>query len=110
MILTNSAAFPRYYVSPIHRLPEFVAGVAIGCIFSRGFRITKLNNTLFILSIASLFFISLASLPTWFIWTLLAFINLVMASACYHFVEDNKTIKSFILNWRRKPNSSLELS
>lgn len=176
MILTNSAAFPRYYVSPIHRLPEFVAGVAIGCIFSRGFRITKLNNTLFILAIASLFFISptnnngwmqnnyitlpatcfivyylaaaainknaltlpliylgkisysfylmqlpimiyitkyhdsLASLPTWFIWTLLAFINLVMASACYHFVEDNKTIKSFILNWRRKPNSSLELS
>ncbi|HGU1537342.1 TPA: acyltransferase family protein, partial [Escherichia coli] len=176
MILTNSAAFPRYYVSPTHRLPEFVAGVAIGCIFSRGFRFTRFSTALFILAIASLFFISpinnnswmqnnyitlpatciivyylastainkntftlpliylgkisysfylmqlpimiyitkyhdsLASFPTWFIWTLLAIINLVMASACYHFVEDNKTIKSFILNWRRKPNPSLELS
>ncbi|MCT9843002.1 acyltransferase [Enterobacter sp. FS01] len=176
MILTNSTAFPFYYVSPIHRLPEFVAGIAIGCIFSRGFRITRFSNSLFIFAIASLLFISptnnhswmqnnyitlpatciivyylasaainkniftmpliylgkisysfylmqlpiliyitkyhdsLASFPTWFIWTLLGVINLVMASACYHFVEDNKVIKSFILNWRRKPKSSIELS
>ena len=176
MIFTNSTAFPIYYVSPIHRLPEFVAGIAIGCIFSRGFRITRFSNSLFIFAIASLLFISptnnhswmqnnyitlpatciivyylasaainkniftmpliylgkisysfylmqlpiliyitkyhdsLASFPTWFIWTLLGVINLVMASACYHFVEDNKVIKSFILNWRRKPKSSIELS
>jgi len=175
VILTNSADFPRYYVSPVHRLPEFVAGVAIGCIFAQGFRFTRFNKSFLILAIASLLFISptsnigwmqknyitlpatcivvyylasaainkniitlpliylgkisysfylmqlpimiyitkyhdaLASFPTWFIWTLLALINLVMASACYHFVEDNKTIKSFILNWKRKPNSSLEL-
>lgn len=176
MILTNGAAFPRYYVSPNHRLPEFIAGVAIGCIYTQGFRITRFNTSLFILALAALFFISpvnnngwmqnnyatlpatciivyylatakinkntftlpliylgkisysfylmqlpimiyitkyhdsLASLPTWLIWTFLAVINLMMASACYHFVEDNKTIKSFILNWRRKPSSSLELS
>lgn len=176
MILTNSADFPRYYVSPVHRLPEFVAGVALGCIFAQGFRFTRFNNSLLVLAIALLLFISptnnigwmqnnyitlpatcivvyylasaainkniitlpliylgkisysfylmqlpimiyitkyhdtLASFPTWFIWTFLALINLVMASACYHFVEDNKTIKSFILNWKRKPNSSLELN
>ncbi|BBS36468.1 acyltransferase family protein [Enterobacter sp. LM3] len=176
MILTNGAAFPHYYVSPMHRLPEFISGVAIGCIFTQGFRFTRFNTSLFIFAIISLLYISpshnngwmqnnyitlpatciviyylastainknpitlpliylgkisysfylmqlpimiyitkyhdsLASLPIWLIWTLLAAINLVMASACYHFVEDNKAIKSFVLNWRRKPNSSFELS
>ncbi|MCF3429616.1 acyltransferase family protein, partial [Escherichia coli] len=65
MILTNSAAFPRYYVSPIHRLPEFVAGVAIGCIFSRGFRFTRFSTALFILAITSLFFISPTNNNSW---------------------------------------------
>lgn len=32
----GDSAFPYYYVSPIHRLPEFVAGVSIGVIYSNG--------------------------------------------------------------------------
>lgn len=156
MILIKSAAFPHYYVSPIHRLPEFVSGVAIGCIFAQGFRIRKLKNSLIALALILLLFVSptenngwmqnnyvtlpatciiiyflasaninkniltlpliylgkisysfylmqlpimiyitmyhdtLASLPAWLIWSILAAINLIMASTCYHLVEDNK--------------------
>ncbi|MGX5152719.1 acyltransferase family protein [Enterobacter hormaechei] len=175
MVLTNSAAFPHYYVSPIHRLPEFISGVSLGCIFAQGLRIKRLNISLLIFAIILLLFLSptnnsgwmqnnyvtlpatcilvyclasarinknlftlpliylgkisysfylmqlpimiyitlyhdtLISLPTWLIWCILAAINLVMASACYHFVEDNKKIKSFIMTWRYRKNSTAEL-
>lgn len=171
MTLINSSAFPRYYVSPAHRLPEFIAGIAIGCLFSQGIRI-KYMNVLFLIAVTLLLFFApsnnsgwmqnnyitvpctciiiyyiacsninknsltlpfiylgkisysfylmqlpimiyitkyhetLISFPTWLIWMILAAINLVMASACYHLVEDNKNIKSFILNWKNKPNPS----
>lgn len=174
IMLTGSAMFPYYYVSPIHRLPEFVAGVAAGCIFIQGFRFTRFNTSIFILAILLLLFVSshnnigwmkrnyitvpatclivyylaaatikenkitkpliylgkisysfylmqipimmyiskhhemLSALPVWFIWTILAVINLIMASACYHFIENNKAIKSAILTWGNKPNSSLD--
>ncbi|EPJ8277311.1 TPA: acyltransferase [Citrobacter freundii] len=176
ILLTGSAMFPYYYVSPIHRLPEFVAGVAAGCIFTQGFRFSRFNSALFITAILLLLFISpynntawmnrnyvtvpatcfivyylasstininkitqpfiylgkisysfylmqipimiyisknndmLANLPVWFIWTVLAIINLIMASACYHFIEDNKTIKSTILKWKNKTIPSLDVS
>lgn len=169
MLIIKSPEFPSYYISPIHRLPEFVSGVAIGCIFSQGVQLKHLKVPLLILAVCALLFISpydnnggmrnnyvtlpatciviyclacstitknlittpliylgkisysfylmqlpimfyitkhhdvLAPLPTWLIWLVLAMINLLMAAACYHLVEDNKAIKSFILNWNRKP-------
>lgn len=176
MILTNSPAFPHYYVSPIHRLPEFISGVALGCIFAQGLRIKKLQISLLVFAITLLLFLSpinnngwmqnnyvtlpatciliyclasasiskniltmpliylgkisysfylmqlpimiyitkyhdtLSSLPTWLIWSILAAINLAMASACYHFVEDNKKIKRFIMMaCQRRKSSATEL-
>ncbi len=172
MILIKSAAFPNYYVSPVHRLPEFVSGVAIGCIFAQGFRIKRLNVSLVVLALLLLVLVSpkdnngwmqnnyvtlpatcvivycLASarinsniftypliylgkisysfylmqlpimiyitmyhdtfsfLPTWLIWSILAAINLIMASLCYHLVEDNKKIKSLILKCKRVQTST----
>lgn len=174
MVLTNSAAFPHYYVSPFHRLPEFVSGVAIGCIFSQGLRIRTLNIGLIAFALILLLFVSptgnngwmqnnyvtlpatciivyclasaninkniltlpliylgkisysfylmqlpimiyitmyhdtLSALPTWLIWSILAAINLIMASACYHLVEDNKKIKSFILDYKLVKTSAAE--
>lgn len=174
MILTNNAAFPRYYVSPIHRLPEFVSGVAIGCIFAQGFRIKNLKIAFIALALILLLLVSpkenngwmrnnyatlpatctiiyflasaninknvltlpliylgkisysfylmqlpimiyitmyhdiFSSLPTWLTWSILAAINLIMASACYHLIEDNKRIKSFILNYKLTKTSAVE--
>lgn len=47
MIITNSTAFPLYYISPIHRLPEFVSGIAMGCLFAQGIRINQQPNFAF---------------------------------------------------------------
>ena len=173
MLMINNPAFPTYYISPIHRLPEFVSGVAIGCLFSQGIRFDRLKTPLFILAVAALLFISpydnngwmrnnyvtlpatcivvyylasaaipknpvtipliylgkisysfylmqlpimmyitkyhddLASFPTWLTWLILASVNLVMAAACYHLIEDNKAIKKTIMNWNRKPASTI---
>lgn len=170
MLMVNNPAFPTYYVSPLHRLPEFVSGVALGCMFVQGLRLPRGKLLLLILSVASLLFISpynnngwmrnnyitlpaicfiiyylssadirkniytspliylgkisysfylmqlpimiyitkhqdlLSSFSTWLVWLVLAAINLIMAAACYHFVEDNKAIKSRIMNWKRKPD------
>lgn len=161
--ISGSAEFPQYYISPIHRLPEFTIGVALGCLYSSGLRITKFKSTLLVASLLALFFISpehnkgwmrnnyitvlstgciiyclscmkfnlnkltipfvylgkisysfylmqlpimiyitvhhdsLASLPHWQIWLLLGALNIIMAALCYHFVENNKKIRSMIL-------------
>nr|WP_203219069.1 acyltransferase [Vibrio sp. S17_S38] len=65
LLLTNSADFPRYYVSPIHRLPEFVIGVGLGVIFTSGGRIKCFKNTLFLLAILGLVLISPSDNQGW---------------------------------------------
>ena len=35
-IIGGDSAFPYYYVSPMHRLPEFAAGVSVGVLYSAG--------------------------------------------------------------------------
>lgn len=60
-IIGGDSAFPYYYVSPVHRLPEFVAGVSIGVLYSAG-RL-KINSamikiSLSILSLLLLLFVS----------------------------------------------------
>lgn len=168
MLMVNNPSFPNYYISPIHRLPEFISGVALGCMFSQGFTLPRGKSLLLIAAVAALLFISpnhnngwmrnnyitlpatcfivyylasasihkslftspliylgkisysfylmqlpimiyitkyhevLSSLPTWLTWSILATINLVMAAACYHFIEDNQAIKSRIMNFRRR--------
>lgn len=60
-IIGGDSAFPYYYVSPIHRLPEFVAGVSIGVLYSNGrltFDSVMIKLTLSITSILLLLFVS----------------------------------------------------
>lgn len=170
LIINDSVNFPNYYVSPIHRLPEFTIGVALGCLYSSGHKLPKFKNILFALSILGLMFISpnnndgwmrnnyvtvfstgyvvyylastslkpglltlpfiylgkisysfylmqlpimlfiikyhnlLAPLPHWMIWVLLALINIIMASVCYHSVENNKAIKAIFMRQKNSNN------
>lgn len=60
-IIGGDSAFPYYYVSPMHRLPEFVAGVSVGVLYSTGrLRINSaiIKISLSIVSILLLMFVS----------------------------------------------------
>ncbi|MGG2139961.1 acyltransferase family protein [Symbiopectobacterium sp. RP] len=41
-----------FYVSPIHRLPEFIIGVSLGCMYSSGTRLKKKKSKVIILLLA----------------------------------------------------------
>ncbi|HEO9142854.1 TPA: acyltransferase [Enterobacter asburiae] len=56
--ISGSTEFPQYYISPIHRLPEFTIGIALGCLFTSGFKITRFKYTILFISILALFFLS----------------------------------------------------
>lgn len=166
-IINKNITFPVWhlYISPIHRIPEFIAGVALGCMYNRGFRIInfrlsfliislfalavlapnnnegyirnnviivpatcylvyyfatanikggwaskpfiylgKLSYSLYLMQIPIMLYIVrymsfMDSYPAIVKWAILFLMNVVMASLCYHFVEDNKRIKSFIMNF-----------
>lgn len=159
----NNIRFPLYYISPMHRLPEFIAGVALGCIFIEGVRLKKWGAGLLILSVVLMVFASpihndgwmrnnyitlpstclivyflassgvrkniitmpliylgkisysfylmqlpimmyiskyhdsLSFMPVWMIWSALAVFNIFLAVISYHFVENNKYIKFFLI-------------
>ncbi|EPX7410646.1 acyltransferase family protein [Cronobacter dublinensis] len=162
----------QIYISPIHRLPEFIAGVALGCMYIRGFRITRFRTLILLCAVISLLIFSpngnigwirnnsitvpatcylvyyfataninaslisapfiylgrisysfylmqipimlylvkylpfLSQLPTLEKWVVLFMLNLVMASACYHFVENNNTIRKFIMRVGRRNSAA----
>ncbi len=151
------------YIRSIHRLSELIAGVALGCMYIRGFRITRFRTLILLCAVISLLIFSpngnigwlrnnsitvpatcylvyyfatanintsllsapliylgrisysfylmqipimlylvkylsfLSQLPTLEKWVFLFLVNLAMASACYHFVEDNDTLRKFIM-------------
>lgn len=58
--LDGKHMMPNYYMSPLHRLPEFILGISLGVIYSNGFRLLKSKLLLSIISI-----IVLASIATW---------------------------------------------
>ncbi len=48
----------------------------------------------------------LSQLPTLEKWVFLFLVNLAMASACYHFVEDNDTLRKFIMRVGRRNSAA----
>ena len=59
IMLGSGSQFPLFYVSPIHRLPEFIIGVCCGVYFSNGIRFSsRVNAILLILSIIVIITIS----------------------------------------------------
>ncbi|WP_439292367.1 MULTISPECIES: acyltransferase family protein [Rahnella] len=58
IVFSGSSAFPQYYISPLHRLPEFISGVSLGCLYASGFRIKKLGIPLLLISITALVLLS----------------------------------------------------
>ncbi|WP_336286043.1 acyltransferase [Cronobacter dublinensis] len=160
------------YIRSIHRLSEFIAGVALGCMYIRGFRITRFRTLILLCAVISLLIFSpngnigwlrnnsitvpatcylvyyfatanintsllsapliylgrisysfylmqipimlyqvkylsfLSQLPTLEKWVFLFLVNLAMASACYHFVEDNDTLRKFIMRVGRRNSAA----
>ncbi|MGG5218649.1 acyltransferase family protein [Rahnella variigena] len=58
IVFSGYSAFPQYYISPIHRLPEFISGVALGCLYSSGFRIKRFKVSLLLISVIAIVFLS----------------------------------------------------
>lgn len=59
IMLGSGSQFPLFYVSPIHRLPEFIIGVCAGVYFTNGIRLSRRNSVLLIaLSLLTLTVIS----------------------------------------------------
>ncbi|WP_336818122.1 acyltransferase family protein [Cedecea sp. MMO-103] len=56
--ISSTTNFPQYYISPIHRLPEFTIGVALGCLYASGLKIQRYKLFLLVISILALLFIS----------------------------------------------------
>lgn len=56
----GGSKMPYFYISPIHRLPEFIIGVCLGILFLKEYEIKsgRVNYFLFIFSILLLIFIS----------------------------------------------------
>ncbi|MFU0866386.1 acyltransferase family protein [Kluyvera ascorbata] len=59
--IDGSPSFPYYYVSPLHRLPEFVVGVSVGVLFSEGRINIKSTTAKAIISVASIMLLTLIS-------------------------------------------------
>lgn len=57
-MLYRSNFMSLVYTGPLYRIPEFICGVAMGCLYNNEFRIKKYGFVLFLISIAALMFIS----------------------------------------------------
>ncbi|WP_435948146.1 acyltransferase family protein [Dryocola sp. BD586] len=163
MNINDRGWFPLLYIGPMYRLPEFVIGVALGCIYSSGLRLKKslpiltpvailvllilspvdnigwvknnfitvpatavliyciacmdiantriakpfiylgkISYSFYLMQLPVMIYITnnhsiLESMATWQAWLIIGIINILMASACYHIVENNVKVKAFIL-------------
>lgn len=107
----GSSNMPYFYISPIHRLPEFIVGVGLGVIYTNGLRVTlaKHKFALIVISLLLLTFVSPISNDGYMnrnFSTVLAVSFLVFVLACSK-IEINALTRPFI--WLGKISYSFYL-
>ncbi|GKW30268.1 acyltransferase family protein [Pectobacterium brasiliense] len=111
MVFSGSSNMPYFYISPIHRLPEFIIGIALGVMYTNGFKLTMKRYQLLLaaFSLLILLFVSPISNDGYMkrnFATVLATASLVFVFACSK-VEMNVFTRPFI--WLGKISYSFYL-
>ncbi|KHT17398.1 acyltransferase family protein [Pectobacterium carotovorum] len=108
---SGSSNMPHFYISPMHRLPEFIIGLGLGVIYTNGFKLTLMKHkvVLMVIALFLLFFVSPISNDGYMkrnFSTVLATAFLVFVLACSK-IEINLLTRPFI--WLGKISYSFYL-
>lgn len=87
MVFSGSDNMPYFYISPIHRLPEFVIGMALGVMYINGFKLTLKKYKLLLVGFSLLILLFVSPVGNYGFMkrnfaTVLATASLVFVFAC----------------------------
>ncbi|GKV78610.1 acyltransferase [Pectobacterium carotovorum subsp. carotovorum] len=111
MVFGNSDKMPYFYISPIHRLPEFVIGMALGVMYMNGFKLTLKKYKLLLAGLSLLVLLFVSPVGNYGFMkrnfaTVLATASLVFVFACSK-IEINSLTRPFV--WLGKISYSFYL-